>query len=98
MTHVVRAVLSMSFVVGASVVVYNLKSRFCKEQAWNVSVLVLFSVCVALSVAPRRGGAASLAALSCSSPLTHTRIPDTPTSTPTHSLLDTHTHMCHFHQ
>lgn len=35
---VVRAVLSMSFVIGASVVVYNLKSRFCKEQAWNVSV------------------------------------------------------------
>lgn len=35
--QVVRAVLSMSFVVGASVVVYNLKSRFCKEQAWNVS-------------------------------------------------------------
>ena len=34
---VVRAVLSMSFVIGASVVVYNLKSRFCKEQAWNVS-------------------------------------------------------------
>jgi hypothetical protein len=34
---VVRAVLSMSFVVGASVVVFNLKSRFCKEQAWNVS-------------------------------------------------------------
>lgn len=36
-TQVVRAVLSMSFVVGASVVVFNLKSRFCKEQAWNVS-------------------------------------------------------------
>lgn len=35
--QVVRAVLSMSFVMGASVVVYNLKSRFCKEQAWNVS-------------------------------------------------------------
>lgn len=35
--QVVRAVLSMSFVTGASVVVYNLKSRFCKEQAWNVS-------------------------------------------------------------
>jgi hypothetical protein len=38
--QVVRAVLSMSFVMGASVVVYNLKSRFCKEQAWNVSVCV----------------------------------------------------------
>lgn len=37
--QVVRAVLSMSFVMGASVVVYNLKSRFCKEQAWNVSML-----------------------------------------------------------
>lgn len=35
-THVVRAVLSMSFVLGAAVVVYNLKSRFCKEQAWQV--------------------------------------------------------------
>lgn len=35
-THVVRAVLSMSFVIGAAVVVYNLKSRFCKEQAWQV--------------------------------------------------------------
>ena len=36
-THVVRAVLSMSFVIGAGSVVYNLKSRFCKEQAWQVS-------------------------------------------------------------
>ena len=35
-THVVRAVLSMSFVLGAALVVYNLKSRFCKEQAWQV--------------------------------------------------------------
>lgn len=34
-THVVRAVLSTSFVLGAGVVVYNLKSRFCKEQAWQ---------------------------------------------------------------
>jgi hypothetical protein len=39
-THVVRSVLSVSFVVGASVVVYNLKSRFCKEQAWQVSTSV----------------------------------------------------------
>ncbi|WIA23363.1 hypothetical protein OEZ85_000126 [Tetradesmus obliquus] len=37
-THVVRAVLSVSFVVGASVVVYNLKSRFCKEQAWQMEM------------------------------------------------------------
>ncbi len=35
-THVVRAVLSVSFVVGAATVVFNLKSRFCKEQAWQV--------------------------------------------------------------
>ncbi len=35
-THVVRVVLSVSFVAGASTVVYNLKSRFCKEQAWQV--------------------------------------------------------------
>jgi hypothetical protein len=35
-TQVVRAVLSMSFVMGAGSVVYNLKSRFCKEQAWQV--------------------------------------------------------------
>lgn len=34
-THVVRSVLSMSFVIGAATVVYNLKSRFCKEQAWQ---------------------------------------------------------------
>ncbi|KAI8470017.1 MAG: Mechanosensitive ion channel-domain-containing protein [Monoraphidium minutum] len=32
---VVRAVLSMSFVLGAATVVFNLKSRFCKEQAWQ---------------------------------------------------------------
>ncbi|KAF6255019.1 Mechanosensitive ion channel-domain-containing protein [Scenedesmus sp. NREL 46B-D3] len=37
-THVVRAVLSVSFVIGASVVVYNLKSRFCKEQAWQMEL------------------------------------------------------------
>jgi MscS family membrane protein len=34
-THVVRSVLSMSFVIGAATVVYNLKSRFFKEQAWQ---------------------------------------------------------------
>jgi hypothetical protein len=47
-THVVRAVLSVSFVVGASVVVYNLKSRFCKEQAWQVRhpVILLARSCV----------------------------------------------------
>jgi hypothetical protein len=45
-THVVRAVLSVSFVVGASVVVYNLKSRFCKEQAWQVRPLLSVCSCV----------------------------------------------------
>jgi len=34
-THVVRSILSSSFVVGASTVVFNLKNRFCKEQAWQ---------------------------------------------------------------
>lgn len=42
-THVVRVVLSMSFVIGAATVVYNLKSRFCKEQAWQVCMLVEYS-------------------------------------------------------
>jgi len=32
---VVRAALSMSFILGASTVVFNLKSRFFKEQAWQ---------------------------------------------------------------
>ncbi|GBF96207.1 small conductance mechanosensitive ion channel [Raphidocelis subcapitata] len=32
---VVRAALSMGFVLGAATVVYNLTSRFCKEQAWQ---------------------------------------------------------------
>jgi len=32
---VVRAALSMSFILGAATVVFNLKSRFCKEQAWQ---------------------------------------------------------------
>jgi hypothetical protein len=35
-TAVVRSTLSVSFIVGAAVVVYNLKSRFCKENAWQV--------------------------------------------------------------
>jgi hypothetical protein len=50
-THVVRSVLSVSFVVGASVVVYNLKSRFCKEQAWQVR-LKLFAQMLSCKLFP----------------------------------------------
>ncbi|GIL65669.1 hypothetical protein Vafri_19341 [Volvox africanus] len=32
---VVRSTLSVSFIIGAAVVVFNLKSRFCKENAWQ---------------------------------------------------------------
>lgn len=34
-SHVVRVTMSFSFIVGASVIVHNLKSRFCKENAWQ---------------------------------------------------------------
>lgn len=33
--HVVRVILSISFIVGASTVVYNLKTRFTRENAWQ---------------------------------------------------------------
>lgn len=36
MTRVVNIVMSTSYIVGFSVVLLNLKSRFCKEQAWQV--------------------------------------------------------------
>eukprot|EP00198_Chlamydomonas_reinhardtii_P010846 XP_001700183.1 predicted protein [Chlamydomonas reinhardtii] len=32
---VVRSTLSVSFIIGAATVVFNLKSRFCKENAWQ---------------------------------------------------------------
>ena len=35
---VVRAALSMSFILGAATAVFNLKSRFCKEQAWQMEM------------------------------------------------------------
>jgi hypothetical protein len=33
--HVVRVILSISFIVGAATVVYNLKTRFTRENAWQ---------------------------------------------------------------
>ena len=36
MSHVVKSILSTSFVVGLSSIVFNLKARFCKENAWQV--------------------------------------------------------------
>ncbi len=35
MAHVVRVILSISFIVGAATVVYNLKTRFTRENAWQ---------------------------------------------------------------
>lgn len=35
-SHVVKATLSISFIFGAASVVFNLKNRWCKEQAWQV--------------------------------------------------------------
>ena len=32
----VKTVMSTSFIVAFSSVVFNLKSRFCKEKAWEV--------------------------------------------------------------
>ncbi len=34
--HVVKSILSTSFILGFATVVFNLKSRFCKENAWQV--------------------------------------------------------------
>jgi hypothetical protein len=36
-SHVVKTIMSTSFIAGFSSVVFNLKSRFCKEKAWEVS-------------------------------------------------------------
>ncbi len=38
-SHVVKSILSTSFILGFASVVFNLKSRFCKENAWQVSRL-----------------------------------------------------------
>ena len=35
-SHMVKTVMSTSFIVAFSSVVFNLKSRFCKEKAWEV--------------------------------------------------------------
>jgi len=35
-SHVVKSILSTSFIIGFATVVFNLKSRFCKENAWQV--------------------------------------------------------------
>jgi hypothetical protein len=35
-SHVVKSVLSTSFIIASASVVFNLKSRFCKENAWQV--------------------------------------------------------------
>lgn len=37
-SHVVKSILSTSFILGFANVVFNLKSRFCKESAWQVSL------------------------------------------------------------
>lgn len=34
-SYVVKSVLSVSFVAGSSNVLFNIKSRFCKENAWQ---------------------------------------------------------------
>lgn len=35
---VVRSILSVSFIFGTASVVFNLKSRFCKENAWGAEM------------------------------------------------------------
>eukprot|EP00195_Chlamydomonas_chlamydogama_P016583 CAMPEP_0202913296 /NCGR_PEP_ID=MMETSP1392-20130828/60112_1 /ASSEMBLY_ACC=CAM_ASM_000868 /TAXON_ID=225041 /ORGANISM="Chlamydomonas chlamydogama, Strain SAG 11-48b" /LENGTH=714 /DNA_ID=CAMNT_0049604509 /DNA_START=272 /DNA_END=2416 /DNA_ORIENTATION=- len=37
-SHVVKSILSTSFIIGFSSVVFNLKSRFCKENAWQAEM------------------------------------------------------------
>ncbi|GFH22538.1 predicted protein, partial [Haematococcus lacustris] len=34
-SHVVKSILSTSFILGFASVVFNLKSRWCKENAWQ---------------------------------------------------------------
>lgn len=34
-SHVIKAVLSISFIGGSGNVLFNVKSRFCKENAWQ---------------------------------------------------------------
>lgn len=36
--HVVKSILSTSFILGFASVVFNLKSRFCKENAWQAEM------------------------------------------------------------
>jgi len=37
-SHVVKSILSSSFILGFGSVVFNLKSRFCKENAWQAEM------------------------------------------------------------
>ncbi|KAL6751057.1 Mechanosensitive ion channel-domain-containing protein [Haematococcus lacustris] len=37
-SHVVKSILSTSFILGFASVVFNLKSRWCKENAWQAEV------------------------------------------------------------
>jgi len=37
-SHVVKSILSTSFIIGFATVVFNLKSRFCKENAWQAEM------------------------------------------------------------
>ncbi|GAX82316.1 hypothetical protein CEUSTIGMA_g9745.t1 [Chlamydomonas eustigma] len=37
-SHVVKTIMSTSFIAGFSSVVFNLKSRFCKEKAWEAEM------------------------------------------------------------
>ena len=44
-SHMVKTVMSTSFIAAFSSVVFNLKSRFLKEKAWEVRGMCVWEVC-----------------------------------------------------